>query len=1040
MYATLPAFMKRPPLARSLCLCMVALLCLVLIVPARAVGPAFLVKNINTTPSPSLSSNPQDFIAIGSTVYFSAVSKGYRGLWKSDGTAAGTVLVKEITPTELTNVNGTLFFVATDGATGRELWKSDGTAAGTTLVKAISPRYLTNVNGTLFFAGDDDYGECLGPFPIEGVTGCELWKSDGTTAGTVLVKDIGSGAIGSFPFALTNVNGTLFFLGGRTGNAYTELWKSNGTAAGTVKITPSGTPTGTFNSPGNLTNINGTLFLSAAGGAGPDQLWKSNGTDAGTVLVQSIPNTELPYLQLTDFTNVNGTLFFQVCTIDPRCTPTLWKSNGTAAGTVLLKNVRASNLVNSSGTLFFLTITDRSLGAQNVALWKSDGTPAGTTLVKQIAAGSEYRLGNMITINNTLFFMIDMIDMFQGNTSASQLWKSDGTATGTTPVTTINDPGLLDKPDLPLLTQVNGQLFFVGYSSVGDELWKSNGTATGTTLVKDINGPVNAGSSPLLKTSFKGQLFFVADDGVSGSELWKSNGTATGTTMVKDLTPGAAHSKIYDLLVIGQTLFLLAGDGLWKSDGTAAGTTLVKAFSQPVRDVDPSLASLNGSLFILLSGTSGGTELWRSNGSNAGTTLVKQLDGISGGFFSVEGRLFFSLNLPPQPGAQCCTPTADAVPGLWVTNGTAAGTIPASTLFGLDFAGAIGGMNGTFFLWGSRGGTSGLWKSQGTPNSTVLLKESIYAPFMATINGTLFFAGTESTYGSELWASDGTAAGTRLVKDIVPGTDFSSPAFLTNVHGRLFFFARYRIQGGYPTYELWTSDGTTAGTTLVKNIRPDTKTPVDSTPEPFVLGAVGRTLFFSISDGVHGQEIWKSDGTAAGTTLAHDIAPGGAASTPDELTIAGPHIFFSANDQSNGTELWAIRGDIDTFVQSPRLAGAPPSSPAAVPIQYGNIGIASASPLTLTATLHPALTYIGDTSGITPTVSGQTLTWHIADASVVSGRSFTLSVGTPNAAYGSTYPVALTLAVAGQESYPADNTATIQVMIARQVYLPFARR
>ena len=79
--------------------------------------------------------------------------------------------------------------------TGQELWKSDGTAAGTTLVKNIrpgsgtssSPRELTNVNGTLFFVADD------------GVTGQELWKSDGTAAGTVLVRDIHPGS-GSFFF------------------------------------------------------------------------------------------------------------------------------------------------------------------------------------------------------------------------------------------------------------------------------------------------------------------------------------------------------------------------------------------------------------------------------------------------------------------------------------------------------------------------------------------------------------------------------------------------------------------------------------------------------------------------------------------------------------------------------------------------------------------------------------------------------------------------------------------------------------------------
>src|SRR5262249_56133663 len=94
----------------------------------------------------------------------------------------------------LSDVNGSVFFSADDGTQGRELWKSDGTAAGTVLVKDIysgnassSPQNLTNVNGTLFFIATD------------GVTGAELWKSDGTAAGTALVKDIYSGNASSSP-------------------------------------------------------------------------------------------------------------------------------------------------------------------------------------------------------------------------------------------------------------------------------------------------------------------------------------------------------------------------------------------------------------------------------------------------------------------------------------------------------------------------------------------------------------------------------------------------------------------------------------------------------------------------------------------------------------------------------------------------------------------------------------------------------------------------------------------------------------------------
>ena len=214
-----------------------------------------------------------------------------RELWKSDGTEAGTVLVKDINPSatygyprssdpqELTDVDGTLFFRADDGANGQELWKSDGTEAGTVLVKDIepgvygsyplssSPLYLTNVDGTLFFSADD------------GSNGRELWKSDGTTLGTVLVKDINrgsySGPYGTFPYSsqpsrLVNLNGTLFLRANDGVHGY-ELWKSDGTETGTmlVKDINPGVYSGPYGSfgygsyPTELTSVNGMLFFGA---------------------------------------------------------------------------------------------------------------------------------------------------------------------------------------------------------------------------------------------------------------------------------------------------------------------------------------------------------------------------------------------------------------------------------------------------------------------------------------------------------------------------------------------------------------------------------------------------------------------------------------------------------------------------------------------------------------------------------------------------------------------------------------------------------
>src|SRR5438552_729273 len=195
-------------------------------------------------------------------------------------------LVKDIntatddsSPDGLTDVNGTLFFVASDPTNGRELWKSDGTAAGTVLVKDINPGSdwsfsveLTDVKGTLFFAATDP------------THGWGLWKSDGTVEGTVLVKDAYPGSGGREPDQLTAVNGTLFFVADDPTNAF-ELWKSDGTAEGTVLVKDIYPTAAADSLPVGLRTVNEPLCVGDGElvvGAG---LWNSEGTVAGMVLV-----------------------------------------------------------------------------------------------------------------------------------------------------------------------------------------------------------------------------------------------------------------------------------------------------------------------------------------------------------------------------------------------------------------------------------------------------------------------------------------------------------------------------------------------------------------------------------------------------------------------------------------------------------------------------------------------------------------------------------------------------------------------------------
>lgn len=624
-----------------------------------------LLKDINQTPP---SWNWLQGVEVGSRSYLVAGVV----LWSTDGTRAGSFQVHEAATTirDLTNVNGTLFFAADSRFTpnGVELWKSDGTPAGTMLVKEIvpndpnltftaEPRFLTNVNGTLFFSA---YGGSA--------VGNELWKSDGSESGTVLVADIRAGTNGSYPSQLTNLNGTLYFMNGSDGG---RIWKSDGTAAGTIAAETTTTRPVIY----SYTKVNGTLFFTSQRQLG-FELWKYDSATKATSLVAGINPAWIPITAPHSLVNVGGTLFFVAN--DGVHGPELWKSDGTAAGTGMVKDVFAAT--NDSEHIQALTVVGETLffhareGAGDRRLWKSDGTTAGTIPVSLEPLGAPggfviHPYASMTEAGGKLYFQA------YEPSSGTEVWSSDGTLAGTR-LAYDAVPGPTSTR-FRFLTDVDDNLLFTSWDGV---LWKGDKQGTDATI---LNMPTNkTGSSMQIGDPIAfnyGVTFFTANDGIHGRELWRTDGTEAGTWIVKDVTPGSAGSHLRHFTVVGNFLFFTnenydsfidADAELWRSDGTAAGTTLITKLDRWTESNSPrELVNVNGTLFFNgdtpLAST--GVELWKSDGTVAGTKVVTDM--IPTGFTfrvahlsNVNGTLLFS-------GYQQATGSE-----LWRSDGTAGGT------------------------------------------------------------------------------------------------------------------------------------------------------------------------------------------------------------------------------------------------------------------------------------------------------------------------------------------------------------------------------
>ena len=788
---------------------------------------------------------------------------------------------------------------------------------------------------TLFSAKDQAHGR-------------ELWRTDGTGPGTTLVRDINPGSADSGLTGLTVIGDRVYFRA-TTPSSGTELWSSDGTAEGTAIVADMVPGLGSF-APDNFRLIGDTLYFSAERAAEGRELWRiRNNGRRPTLVADLVPGPEssepsniasfgnqivvranMPDVGYELVVLEGGLLQPLVHDLRPGPSGSSPVPLGTSEGTAL------------EGPYLYLRAFTDTDGLELYAL-HDEGRRLDQITDTPGVASTYPRLPAMH--QDTLYFT-------GGSSSAPELFRAH--RLGTIRLGNLSAEGPLSLGD-HLLFVANGQV------------WRTDGTEAGTLPVSPPEmgtvRPFEAGPLRWL-VPWQDRIYFQVDY----EQVWSSDGTTEGTTLATNCHQG--NCSMGWLTEVGEDLYFAR-----KADGTGTEPwTWFQRLADLNRDIGNSrprfFTEHAGRLFFSAEVDGAGRELVQWDGVSEEAALFEDVnpgtsDGVTAELLDAGGTLYFNARTPSGSTIRALVGAATASADLVISTPGAAAPSALGTFadelyfvaFDDDFVTQLWRLDeGEPSLLTSFDGSEGddgvrtyheavttddrlffvaedergeeLWSTDGESVVRLDLNPGPFNGFGAGLRSHLdlaFFRGIQNSTHG-LFATDGSVQNTRLI----------TAASGTSLGVELSSWVAMMVYEPDSGVELWRTDGTAEGTAIIVDLAPGPDWGHDWL-RGLQATASGDLLYFAGQRNDTGNELWVTDGTEEGTQLVSNIAPEAGSSAPAWLTtLPDGDVVFSAYTEDAGVELWRSDG---TEVGTRRLTDIAPGAASSEPEQmtvYGD--------------------------------------------------------------------------------------------------------